>query len=164
MKTAISQRIRTSHAATVARATSLHCEEGSALIELVAGLSILVTLILGAAEFGRLAYAAIEVSNAAHAGAAYGSQSRTYAADIANIKTAATQDAPDVSGLTATASYFCQCSNGSSSTCAVTDCSTSRIITYVTVNTTGTINPLIYLPGLPKSYILTGQAVMRVEQ
>ena len=142
----------------------MHGEQGSALIELVAGLTILVTLILGAAEFGRLAYAGIEVSNAAHAGAAYGSQSRTYAADIANIRTAATQDAPDVAGLTATASYFCQCSNGSSSTCAVTDCSTSRIITYVTVSTTGTINPLIYLPGLPKSYILTGQAVMRVEQ
>ena len=148
----------------MSRAEPMHGEKGSALIELVAGLSILVTLILGAAEFGRLAYAGIEVSNAAHAGAAYGSESRTYAADITNIRTAATQDAPDVPGLTATASYFCQCSNGSSSTCAVTDCSTSRIITYITVNTTGTINPLIYLPGLPKSYILSGQAVMRVEQ
>lgn len=137
---------------------------GSAMVELALGVSLCSTIILGAAEFGRLCYAGIEVSNAAHAGAQYGSQSRTYAADLTNIQTAATQDAPNVSGLSATSSYFCQCSNGGTSTCAVTDCSTSRIVTYVQVNTTATVNPLIYVPGLPHSYTLTGKAVMRVAQ
>jgi Flp pilus assembly protein TadG len=139
-------------------------EEGSALIELAVGLTICTTLILGAAEFGRLAYAGIEVSNAARAGAQYGSQSRTLAADLTNITTAATQDAPDVSGISATASYFCQCSNGGASTCAVTDCSTSRIVEYVQVNTSAAVSPGIYVPGLPRSYTLTGKAVMRVVQ
>jgi hypothetical protein len=32
----------------------------------------------------------------------------------------------------------------------------------VQVVTSGSINPLIYVPGLPKSYSLTGKAVMRV--
>ncbi|HEY5057142.1 MAG TPA: hypothetical protein VII58_13335, partial [Acidobacteriaceae bacterium] len=84
--------------------------------------------------------------------------------DTANANTAATKDAPDVSGVTATTTYWCKCSNGSASTCAATDCSTSRIIEYVTVTTTGTVNPMIYVPGLPHTYTINGSAVMRVEQ
>lgn len=145
-------------------AKRLRSDRGNALIELAIGMGVLTTIILGAAEFGRIAYAAIEVNDAAHAGAAYGAQSRTFAADNANITTAATNDAPDVSGASATATYWCQCSDGGSSTCAPTDCTTSRIITYITVTTSGTVNPLVYVPGLPKSYTVTGQAVMRVEE
>jgi Flp pilus assembly protein TadG len=139
-------------------------ECGNALIEVAVGISICTSLALGGAELGRVVFASIEVSNAAHAGAEYGSQSRTYAADIAHINLAATQDAPNVSNIAATASYFCQCANGGSSTCAVTDCSTSRIVTFVQVNTTATVDPQIYVPGLPKTYTVTGKAVMRVAQ
>jgi Flp pilus assembly protein TadG len=143
---------------------SLRTDSGNALIELAIGMSILTTLIFGAAEFGRIAYAAIEVSDAAHAGAAYGAMNRTRAADTANTTNAAKKDAPDVSGMTATASYWCQCSDGSASTCGATDCTGTRIIEYLTVNTSGTIDPLVYVPGLPRSYTVTGKAVMRVEQ
>jgi len=147
-----------------ARVAAIRDETGSALVEVAIGVTICITMVLGAAELGRVAYAGIEVSDAARAGVQYGAQSRTNAADLANVTAAATQDAPDVKGMTATASYFCVCSNGNSSTCAVTDCSTSRIIEYVQVNTTATVDPQIYIPGLPKSYKLTGKAVMRVEQ
>lgn len=142
----------------------LRSDCGNALIELAIGITILTTLILGAAEFGRIAYASIEVNDAAHAGAAYGSANRTFAADTANVTNAAKKDAPDVSGMTASAVYWCQCSDGSASTCLPTDCTGTRIIEYVTVNTSGTVDPLVYVPGLPKSYTLTGHAVMRVEQ
>jgi Flp pilus assembly protein TadG len=142
----------------------LRSDSGNALIELAIGMTVLTALILGAAEFGRIAYAAIEVNDAAHAGAAYGSANRTYAADNANVTNAAKKDAPDVSGMTATAVYWCQCSDGSASTCGATDCTGTRIIEYVTVNTSGTVDPLVYVPGLPKSYTVTGHAVMRVEQ
>jgi len=146
------------------RCSAMCDESGSALVEVAIGVSICFAMIIGAAEFGRLCYAGIEVSDAARAGVQYGAQSRTNAADIANVTAAATQDAPDVKGIAATASYFCVCSDGTSSTCAVTDCSASRIIEYVQVNTSATVDPQIYVPGLPKSYKLTGKAVMRVEQ
>ena len=145
-------------------AQRLRSDRGNALIELAIGITVLTSLILGAAEFGRIAYAAIEVNDAAHAGAAYGAISRTYAADNANVTNAAKKDAPDVPGMTATALYWCQCSDGSASTCGVSDCTGTRIIEYVTVKTSGTVDPLVYVPGLPKSYTVTGQAVMRVEQ
>jgi Flp pilus assembly protein TadG len=145
-------------------AQRVRSDRGNALIELAIGMTVLTTIILGAAEFGRIAYAAIEVNDAAHAGAAYGAISRTYAADNASVITAAKRDATDVSGMTATAVYWCQCSDGSASTCGVLDCTGTRIIEYVTVNTSGTVDPLVYVPGLPKSYTVTGHAVMRVEQ
>ena len=50
-------------------------EEGSALVELALSLPVLLIMLLGAAEFARLAYASIEVVNAAHAAAIYASSS-----------------------------------------------------------------------------------------
>jgi hypothetical protein len=119
---------------------------------------------LGAEEFGRLAYAGIEVSDAARVGVEYGSQSHALPQDIANMQIAASLDAPDVSNLTVTATQFCQCPDGTSSpTCATTACS-GRPILYSQVVTSASVDPLIYMPGLPKSYTLSGKAVMRVVQ
>ena len=47
-------------------------EDGQALIETSISASLLILLMLGAVEFGRAAYVAIEVSNAARAAAQYG--------------------------------------------------------------------------------------------
>src|ERR1035437_1609508 len=140
------------------RRAAIGDDSGQALVELAVGLTICIALILGAAEFGRLAYASIEISNAAHAGAAYGAQTHTSASDSSGMRTAATQDGANVTGLSAAASHFCSCSNGSASTCAATDCASSRIIEYVQVNTTGTVDPYFHVPGLPKTYTLTGKA------
>lgn len=139
-------------------------DSGDAMVELAFGLTICTTLLLGASEFGRLAYAAIEVTDAAHSGAAYGALSHTNASDNANMQLAAKDDAPDVSGMTASSAHSCVCSDGTASTCLATDCSTTRIIESVTVTTTATFDPKIYVPGLPKSYTLNGKAVMRVLQ
>jgi Flp pilus assembly protein TadG len=142
---------------------------GQALVELALMFPIFILLLVGAAEFGRLAYAAIEISNAARAGAAYGAQSLSTAAplEFANIELAATQDAPNVSGVTAIASRFCECSTGGTIDCtnAIAECpSPARMIPYVQVNTTGNVDPLFHIPGLPNTFTLTGQAIMRVEQ
>jgi hypothetical protein len=142
----------------------LRDQSGNTLIELALGMMLCMTLVLGAGECGRLAYAAIEISNAAHAGAQYGAQTHTTASDTSGMQNAALLDGPDVTGLSAQGSHFCQCSDGTASTCKATDCSTSRIIEYVRVNTSGTVDPKIYVPGLPKSYTITGTAIMRVVQ
>jgi hypothetical protein len=138
------------------------CNSGQSLVETALAVSLCGFLMVGAAEFGRLAYAGIEISDSARAGVEYGSQSRATALDLTNMKAAASLSAPDVSNLTLAASSYCKCADGTSSTCATTDCAGTRIITYVQVTTSGSINPLIYVPGLPKTYSLSGKAVMRV--
>jgi Flp pilus assembly protein TadG len=137
---------------------------GQSLIELALVAPLFILLLIGAAEFGRLAYAGIEVSNAARAGVQYGAQSHTTASDNSGMQLAATNDAANIAGVSATATHSCSCADGSSSTCAATDCSASRIIEFVQVNTTATVDPLLYYPGLPHTFTMRGQAIMRVEQ
>jgi hypothetical protein len=146
--------------------TMLRNEVGVAFVELALVLPVLLLMGIGTIEFGRLAYCSIEVSNAAHAGAQYGSQSPTAAVDIAGMVQAALDDGINLSpALNATAAHFCQCSTGSSApNCALTDCSGSRLIEYVQVNTSAKITPLFNYPGISSLFNLSGQAIMRVAQ
>jgi Flp pilus assembly protein TadG len=148
---------------------------GQAFVELALVLPIFILLLIGAAEVGRLAYAAIEVNNAARAGVAYAAQTHTTASDTANITLAATQESPDITSLTATPSISCSCESSagaiptpgscSTTTINVTTCpNPSRIVEYVQVNTTAPVNTIFHFPGIPNSVTLNGQAIMRVEQ
>jgi Flp pilus assembly protein TadG len=139
-------------------------EKGQSLVEVALTLPLLILLLVGAAELGWVAYAAIEVSNAASAGVQYGAQTTITASDTTGIQTAATDDAANLRGLTATSSFSCICSNGSASTCLRTDCSTSNIEEILTVKTQAPISPLIKLPLLPATFTLHGQAVQKVIQ
>jgi Flp pilus assembly protein TadG len=141
-----------------------HGEAGQALVETALVLPLLVTILLGGAEVAQVAYAAIEVANAARAGAEYGAQSGGTASDTAGIATAAANDAADITTLTTTSSYSCVCSNGSTSTCANTDCANSHIEEILTVNTQATVNPLFHIPGLPTTYTLKGKAIQKCLQ
>jgi Flp pilus assembly protein TadG len=139
-------------------------DAGQALVETALIFPILVSLLIGAAEFARLAYAAIEVANAAKAGVQYGAQSGAMASDTNGIATAASSDAANLTGLTTTSSYTCMCSDGTASTCTNTDCANSHIEQTLTVNTQASINPLIHLPGLPTTYTLKGKAIQKCVQ
>jgi Flp pilus assembly protein TadG len=140
---------------------------GGAFVELALIMPMFTVLLAGAADFARLAYAGIEVSNAARAGVQYGAQNRITALDIAGMKLAATNDGPDVTSMNATATNSCVCTSGVTITCAnaATACAApARTLQYVQVNTTAAVSPLFHYPGLPATFNLQGQAKMRVEQ
>jgi Flp pilus assembly protein TadG len=138
--------------------------KGQALVEVALTAPLLILLLLGAAELGQVAFAAIEVANAASAGVQYGAQTTITASDTTGIATAASDDASNLTGLTSTSSFTCICSNGSASTCLPTDCSTSNIEEILTVKTQASVTPLIHLPGLPRPFTVRGQAVQKVIQ
>jgi len=135
---------------------------GQTLIEVALVFPVLVLLLFGAAEYGRLAYIGVEVTNAAHAAAVYGSQNRGTASDNTGMTTAATNDGANLSSLSVTPQHLC--ANTYSDT--PTTCSTSGIpaIEYVQVNTQVTVSSLFtgYTHG--KTYTLHGQAIERVRQ
>jgi Flp pilus assembly protein TadG len=141
---------------------------GGSIIEIALLVPVFTVLIVGSAEFAGLEYAAIETSNAARAGVAYGAQSSTTAADTAGMQNAAVNDSPNVAGLVATAKEFWSCSatpstqHTSPPTCTGTGTG-NHVLNYVEVTTTATVTPEFHLPGLPSSYTLTGQAIMRVQ-
>jgi len=147
-------------------------ESGQTLVEVALILLLLVSLTIGAVDLGRLAYMTIGVTNAAHAGAQYGCQNVAMAANLTAIETAATNDASDLVGathgnLTATATNFCQCADGSSPNSSCSNpppCSATHLVQYVSVSTTASYSPWFPYPGIPSSLKLNGQAVMQVGQ
>ena len=118
-------------------------------------LPFLTLLLLGVIDFGRGFYLSIEVSSAAATGALYGLQNNT---DTTGMQDAAIADAHNVSGMTASASYGCECSNTASATICPTalsdSCSnptcTYNAVTVVQVGTRYSYTPLFAWPGIPR--------------
>jgi Flp pilus assembly protein TadG len=135
-------------------------ESGQALVEAALALPLLALILLGGISLGQAAYASIEVENAAKAGVQYGTQSGVTAPDTTGIQNAASAAAPNLT-LVTTATDGCVCSDGTASTCLLTDCASSHIEQSVTVATEATITPIVRLPGLPTTYTLKGQAVQQ---
>lgn len=162
------------HARVVLRIVrALAAESGNAIAELALGVSFLLApLLLGAAEFGFLVYDAIEVSNAAHAGALYASHSSTFAGDTASIQQIAQMEAGDFgSSLTVTSSTYYACSQNmtgtqySTSTAAEAACASSAAnhnLLFVKVTTTAPFAPPVRIPGTPATWNLTSSSVMEV--
>jgi Flp pilus assembly protein TadG len=143
-------------------------ESGQSLIEVYVILPILMLILVGAVEMGRVAYASIEVMNAAAAGVQYGAQNPITAGDSAGINVVAQNDAADITLSSVNASRTCVCSAPGSSVIACpttgTVCSGSNLETILTVTTQASFNPGFRLPGFPASFTLQGKAVQKVLQ
>lgn len=156
-------------------------DAGQALLELALVLPFLLLLVMGAVEVGIVAYAAIEVANAAEAGAMYGAQSRSTAASTNNsaIIQAAQNDAANltsagVSIVSATPTQWCACEGSTAaSVSSAVKCSSfsvasciypSRVVEWVEVDTQATIDPLFHYPGLTTPVTVKGHSTIRVAQ
>jgi Flp pilus assembly protein TadG len=171
-----SDSFRKRRAIMIAHRIPVRDDIGQAFVELALVLPVLILLMLGAVEVGRLAYADIEISNAARAGVAYAMQSHGFAADSTGIENAAKQDAPNIPGLVVdTPILTCYCETSGGVTTALASCSStdanlttcpspSSIVVYVQVNTHAQVDTAFHFPGLPNTLTLRGTAIMRVEQ
>lgn len=135
---------------------------GQALVETALVIPFLMMVMVGGAELARIAYAGIEVSNAACAAVQYGAQTTGTASDQTGMLNAAQADAADLSGLTLSSSLSYICSDGSASTGLNTDCSTSHIETILTVYTKASFNTLFKFPGISGTINLYGHATQKV--
>lgn len=138
-------------------------ERGASLVEFALMIPFLALLLVGVIDFGRAYYVNVEVSNAAYTGALYGTQNST---DITGMQNAATGDAPDVPGVTATATYGCECSDGTNpvANCTSQPSCSVNVVNYVQVTTTATYKPIFPWPGIPSSLTMQGSARLRAGQ
>lgn len=161
-------------------------DRGAAMIELALTAPLFILMMMGAIEMGRVAYYAIEVENAARAGASYGAENIGNANQSSTIQQAAKNDAPDIANLVVVSpGSTCVCetystTNGASfnPTSGTTSCSSSTItscttetstsiqsvIQYVTVSTQATVDPIVHIAGLPTTYTLNGYSALRILQ
>lgn len=147
-------------------------EAGQALVELALTMPLLILLLIGAAELARVVYAAIEVSNAARAAAAFAAQNATTATYTASMQTIASADAANLTAVNLAWTPTCQCAMAgmaSGITCSAassTACTTGGgyVVQTLTITTSTSFDPIIHLPGLPSTFTLYGHAVQEVIQ
>ena len=135
--------------------------EGSGLVELALVMPVFMLLAAGAVDFGRAYCVAVEVAGAAEAGALYGVQNPT---DVSGMENASQNDAPDLSGISATAVYGCECPDGSSASvsCSSPPTCTGSYVNYVDVTATAPYAPILNFPGVPPAGSFQGKARMRI--
>jgi Flp pilus assembly protein TadG len=142
------------------------------MVEMAVVLPLLVLVLVGTADFARVFYMAIELQNAARAGAQYGSTSLPRMQDDVGIKNAAQQAAPnlslastDISLSTPPAACWCAPNDGSSFT-ALASCANACVSGHkgetVTVTVSKTFTTISRFPGVPNTIPLTRSATMRV--
>ena len=148
-------------------------QAGVALVEFALALPLLVIVLIGITEMGRLAYYNILVGSAAHAGAMYASLNTYTANDTVHIKAAAESDGQNIPQLTVSpAPPTCNCYNSSSGSSTTLSCAlngstcasgTHRVI-YVQVSATGKIDTLFNYKalGIPDPWTITRTATVRV--
>jgi Flp pilus assembly protein TadG len=154
----------------------MHSQRGAAIIEFALVLPILMFLLVGLIEIGRVAYFNIEVANAAHAGAQYGAFGYP-SANSTNMSVAAGKDGQNsVSSLVSSGSYVCSCWNPATGTespatptqsaCGLPCATGGHSVTYAQVTVQGTINALFNYSalGLPRQWTVTHVATIRVVQ
>jgi len=142
-------------------------QAGVALIEFALFAPVFILLFMGIVELGRFCTYAILAQAAARAGANYGAQNLTTAADLTGIDTWATGDAQYLPTPIAV-TYKDLCSvNGAlpPTTCTVSSTAPPvNTVYYVRVTVNATYAPWISYPGIPSTVTVSGSDYLRVQQ
>lgn len=146
-------------------------QRGAALVELAVILPLLLLVLIGATDFGRMTYLSVLVSNAAAAGARYASQSIDNAGDITAVRNAALADIGTRGigrDLTVDAERFCTCAPSDTATscdslCPLVAGYPSQPRMFVEVSVATTFDTVFEYPGLPRSVTIARQLRTRAQ-
>lgn len=138
-------------------------QDGNSIIETALVLPMLLLLLAGAVDIGRAFRAAMIVNAAARTGAAYGIHNPT---DTAGMELAAKTDTSMLVSVTPTATYGCECPDGTSIFCSSEGSCPSDMnsVYYVEVDTSATYTPMLPWYGFSSSIPLTAKVRLRASR
>jgi Flp pilus assembly protein TadG len=125
---------------------------GQSLVELALIAPVLIVLMLGVIDFGRVYFAHVAVTNAAQNGAAYAAQNAINAADTVGIKAAATGDTGQLLHT-----------SGTNPAVTVTTGNDAQGRLYAEVKVHYTFTTIFPWPGLPNSFSVDRTVRARVQ-
>jgi Flp pilus assembly protein TadG len=121
-------------------------------------------LFAGLADLTRMFYYARIVTNAARAGVQYGMYSQTNSQSTTGMQNAAIAAAGSLSGMTANATYYCECPGTTGTVACNSTCTGSTTPKmYDQVTTLYPFAAVVTWPGLPSSFNISYTATMRVQ-
>ncbi len=129
-------------------------------------LPVLILLLLVALDFARMFNMSMAVTDAARAGAQWGAQNRTNAANALGMEQAACNSMADYSctpGSNTTASSFCQCAGSSGTISCTNPGGCNNVQNFVTVTASTTFSTVLPYPGLSSSVPMSASVTMQVQ-
>jgi len=148
-------------------AQRIRSERGAALVELALSTPLLVVMVVGAVDFARAFYTAMELTNAARAGAQYASRS-VMGFDTGTTQSVAAAASPQIATYTVdTPTQTCTCNIGATAS-AHGDCTAAcpagqYLAVYITVTTRKAFSPVMRFPGVPSSVTIERTVTMRAQ-
>jgi Flp pilus assembly protein TadG len=142
---------------------------GSAFVEFAIVSLIMIPIFFAVIDYSRIFYYGSIAQGAARAGTQYAAYQAPNHSNTTAVQNAATADAtnvPSSQSFTATATYWCQCSDQpvtSTTSCTSTCTSPATMYVYSQVNTQLTFSTFFKYPLLPSSVTVKGQSIMRVQ-
>ena len=136
------------------------------MLELALMGTALTFLVLGMIDFGRIAYTAMALTNAARAGAFVGSQVDNNSDNFTGMQNAAIASASaDIGTIGATATSSCACDvGGVVSAMATCNSACAGVVEKrVSVTTTKTFTTVTRVPFMPNNIALSRTAIMRAK-
>jgi Flp pilus assembly protein TadG len=140
-------------------------QSGAASVELALLMPLLVLMFLGVADFGRAFYWVITLAHAARAGAQFGAQGTTNAANATGIRQAALDEAQNIGSIDVSSARICECDDGTVVDCATTPSCGSYGVprVFVRVTTSTEFRTVVPYPGVPDTVSLSRTAILRLQ-
>jgi len=135
---------------------------GIATVEFALVAPLIMLLLAGVLDFSLLLRTATTATDAARAGAEYGSRGVLSSVDLSGMQAAALNAAPGLTGMTAAAARYCLCNNGSSVSCTGT-CPSGALQVYVTVTTQVATHTVFDYSGVSIPGTVSASARMRAQ-
>lgn len=137
---------------------------GTASVEFALLAPVLVFLLIGIFDYGKAAYEAMQVQDAAQAGAEYALR---YGWNSGNIENAVTSTTTSISvSATPAPTQSCGCVSGTSivsASCGSACSGGGTAGTYVTVSAQAPYSPILSYPGISLPSTLTAQTTVRIQ-
>lgn len=137
------------------------CESGEIAVEFAFIVPILLLLMIGAADFGRLGMRYAEAQSVANAGVHYAVQNQAKVSDVDGIAAAALADAMSPT-MAVTVGSYCQCANAVPQSCGSACDDDEYAPMYVSVTATDTLDLLFPYPAISKTQTITAASEGRV--
>jgi Flp pilus assembly protein TadG len=148
----------------------LSSASGAAMVEVAVALPILIVIVIGTVDLARVFYMAMELQNAARAGAQYGAQGVGNSADTTVMRSTAVAAAVNINSVSAFASQNCFCASDtnpqvSAVACSGTCTSGQHVVISVTVTAASTFSLISFypMPGIPRSFSIFRAATLRAQ-
>ena len=147
--------------AGLSRKSRFHSRRGGAAIELAVICPLLILLIIGVVDYGRIFYLSVTIANAARAGAEFGAREPATVVDTAAMTAFAKADGQEAAPMRVDSRFYCECGEGVPNNACTLCPGGAAPDVFVEVTASKSVSTFFRYPGLRSSIPIVRTATFR---